>query len=34
MSYTYGAYRDGDDPLAPPYDIRRALDEMGEVARR
>ena len=30
MSYTYGAYRDGDDPLAPPYDIRRALDEMGE----
>ena len=30
VSYRYGAYRDGDDPLAPPYDIRRALDEMSE----
>ena len=28
--YRYGAYRDGPDPLAPPYDARRALDELGE----
>jgi uncharacterized protein with von Willebrand factor type A (vWA) domain len=29
-SYRYGAYDDGPDPLAPPYDVREALDEMGE----
>jgi uncharacterized protein with von Willebrand factor type A (vWA) domain len=29
--YRYGAYHDGPDPLAPPYDARHALDEMGEA---
>ena len=29
-SYRYGAYDDGPDPLAAPYDVREALDEMGE----
>src|SRR5450756_2583095 len=29
-NYRYGAYDDGPDPLAPPYDAREALDEMGE----
>jgi uncharacterized protein with von Willebrand factor type A (vWA) domain len=28
--YRYGAYHDGPDPLAPPYDARRALDELGD----
>jgi uncharacterized protein with von Willebrand factor type A (vWA) domain len=28
--YRYGPYRDGPDPLAAPYDARRALDELGE----
>jgi uncharacterized protein with von Willebrand factor type A (vWA) domain len=28
--YRYGAYHDGPDPLAPPYDARQALDEMGD----
>jgi uncharacterized protein with von Willebrand factor type A (vWA) domain len=28
--YRYGPYHDGPDPLAPPYDIREALDAMGE----
>ena len=28
--YRYGPYHDGPDPLAPPYDARRALDEMGD----
>jgi uncharacterized protein with von Willebrand factor type A (vWA) domain len=28
--YRYGPYTGGPDPLAPPYDARRALDEMGE----
>ncbi|SEG46060.1 Uncharacterized protein, contains von Willebrand factor type A (vWA) domain [Thermomonospora echinospora] len=28
--YRYGAYHDGPDPLAPPYDIRSALDAMGD----
>ena len=31
MTYRYGQYRDGADPLAPPYDARLALDEMGEA---
>jgi uncharacterized protein with von Willebrand factor type A (vWA) domain len=26
----YGAWRGGPDPLAPPYDIREALDEIGD----
>jgi uncharacterized protein with von Willebrand factor type A (vWA) domain len=30
MTYRYGQYRDGPDPLAPPYDARLALDELGE----
>jgi uncharacterized protein with von Willebrand factor type A (vWA) domain len=25
----YGAWRGGKDPLAPPYDVRRAVDEVG-----
>ena len=29
--YRYGQYRDGPDPLAPPYDARQALDEMGDA---
>jgi uncharacterized protein with von Willebrand factor type A (vWA) domain len=28
--YRYGAYDDGPDPLAPPYDIAEALDALGE----
>jgi uncharacterized protein with von Willebrand factor type A (vWA) domain len=28
--YRYGSWHDGPDPLAPPYDVRRALDQMGE----
>ncbi|MEU7688941.1 hypothetical protein OHB01_05055 [Microbispora hainanensis] len=31
MSYVYGEYRDGPDPLAPPYDVRSALDDMGDA---
>ncbi len=30
MSIRYGAWHGGADPLEPPYDIRRALDEIGE----
>ncbi|HZE48886.1 MAG TPA: VWA domain-containing protein [Jatrophihabitantaceae bacterium] len=26
----YGAWHGGPDPLEPPYDIRRAIDEIGE----
>jgi uncharacterized protein with von Willebrand factor type A (vWA) domain len=26
----FGEWRGGDDPLAPPYDLTRALDEIGE----
>lgn len=29
-SFRYGAWHEGPDPLAPPYDVRRALDEMGD----
>ncbi|RJL33321.1 vWA domain-containing protein [Bailinhaonella thermotolerans] len=29
-SYRYGPYEDGPDPLAPPYDVRAALDEIGD----
>ncbi len=28
--YRYHAYEDGPDPLAPPYDAGRAVDELGE----
>jgi uncharacterized protein with von Willebrand factor type A (vWA) domain len=28
--FRYGAYSDGPDPLAPPYDAGRAVDELGE----
>jgi uncharacterized protein with von Willebrand factor type A (vWA) domain len=28
--YRYGAWHDGPDPLAPPYDVRRALDRLGD----
>ena len=28
--YRYGAYDDGPDPLAPPYDAGRAVDELGD----
>jgi uncharacterized protein with von Willebrand factor type A (vWA) domain len=30
MAVRYGAWHGGPDPLEPPYDIRRALDEIGE----
>ena len=29
-TFRYGAWRDGPDPLAPPYDVRAAVDEVGE----
>ncbi len=29
-SYSYGAYVDGPDPLAPPVDLRAALDRIGK----
>jgi uncharacterized protein with von Willebrand factor type A (vWA) domain len=28
--YRYGAWRGGPDPLEAPYDVRRALDEIGD----
>lgn len=28
--FRYGAYEDGPDPLAPPYDVRDALDALGD----
>ncbi len=28
--YRYGPWRGGPDPLAPPYDVRRALDAIGD----
>jgi uncharacterized protein with von Willebrand factor type A (vWA) domain len=28
--YRYGPWQGGPDPLAPPYDVRRALDALGE----
>ncbi|MEV0591659.1 hypothetical protein [Nonomuraea cavernae] len=31
MAYRYGEYFDGPDPLAAPYDVRAALDEMGDA---
>jgi uncharacterized protein with von Willebrand factor type A (vWA) domain len=29
-NFRYGQYDGGPDPLAPPYDVRGALDDMGE----
>ncbi|AXB43010.1 vWA domain-containing protein [Amycolatopsis albispora] len=29
MTYAYGPWHDGPDPLAPPADLRAALDEIG-----
>lgn len=29
-TYRYGAWRGGSDPLAPPYDVRTAVDALGE----
>ncbi|HEX7104673.1 MAG TPA: hypothetical protein VF218_01785 [Acidothermaceae bacterium] len=29
-AYRYGPWHDGPDPLAPPYDVARALDELGD----
>jgi len=28
--YRYGPYRDGPDPLEPPYDVRGAVDALGD----
>ncbi len=28
--YRYGSWHDGPDPLAAPYDVRRALDRLGD----
>jgi uncharacterized protein with von Willebrand factor type A (vWA) domain len=30
VSYRYGAWQGGPDPLAPPYDVARAVDEIGD----
>jgi uncharacterized protein with von Willebrand factor type A (vWA) domain len=30
VTIRYGAWHGGPDPLEPPYDIRQALDEMGD----
>ena len=30
MSYRYGAWRGGPDPLEPPFDVARALDRLGD----
>ena len=27
--YRYGSWGGGADPLAPPYDVRAAVDEIG-----
>ena len=32
--YRYGAWRGGPDPLAPPYDVRAAVDALGERGAR
>jgi uncharacterized protein with von Willebrand factor type A (vWA) domain len=29
-TFRYGPYTDGPDPLAPPYDVRGALDALGD----
>ncbi len=30
-AYRYGPWDDGPDPLAPPYDVAEALDELGDA---
>ena len=30
-AFRYGPWHEGPDPLAPPYDIARALDELGDA---
>ena len=30
MAFKYGAWHGGPDPLEPPFDVRRALDEIGD----
>jgi uncharacterized protein with von Willebrand factor type A (vWA) domain len=30
MSYRYGAWRGGPDPLEPPFDVAKALDRLGD----
>jgi uncharacterized protein with von Willebrand factor type A (vWA) domain len=30
IGYRYGEWHGGADPLAPPYDVRAALDELGD----
>jgi uncharacterized protein with von Willebrand factor type A (vWA) domain len=30
VTYLYGPYRDGPDPLEPPYDVRGAVDALGD----
>lgn len=30
-AYRYGPWHDGPDPLAPPYDVAGALDELGDA---
>jgi len=30
MSYRYGAWSGGPDPLAPPYDVAAAVDDLGD----
>ena len=30
-AYRYGPWHDGPDPLAPPFDVARALDELGDA---
>ena len=32
--YRYGVYDDGPDPLAAPYDVRHALDTLGDKVLR
>jgi uncharacterized protein with von Willebrand factor type A (vWA) domain len=34
MSYRYGAWRGGPDPLEPPFDVARALDRLGDRVLR
>ena len=30
--YRYGAWHGGADPLAPPFDVRAAVDEIGRTS--
>lgn len=29
--YAYGGYHEGPDPLAPPFDVARAVDDLGDA---